>query len=175
MDRVTIGGRFPAEARRLRLLLAVTLLLLGIGLVAPIVTLHQFVLLENTFSLLGGALESLQSGEWLLFAVILGFSVLLPLLKIVLLWRLLDHDEGDGARLRRHLQRVHRYGRWSMLDVFVVAVLVAAVKLGAIASVEIRYGLFAFGGAVLLTLYATSRVVALSDACAGVRNGSTGA
>jgi paraquat-inducible protein A len=49
-----------------------------------------------------------------------------------------------------------------MLDVFVVAVLVVAVKLGAIVDVEMRYGLYAFAGSVLLTMFITARVVTLA-------------
>jgi paraquat-inducible protein A len=44
-----------------------------------------------------------------------------------------------------------------------VAVLVVAVKLGAIASVEMHYGLYAFAGSVLLTMYVTGRVANLSE------------
>jgi paraquat-inducible protein A len=50
-----------------------------------------------------------------------------------------------------------------MLDVFVVAVLVVAVKLGAIADVEMRYGLYAFAGSVLLTMLITSSIVSLTN------------
>jgi paraquat-inducible protein A len=49
-----------------------------------------------------------------------------------------------------------------MLDVFIVAILVVTVKLGAIASVEARYGIYLFTVAVLLTMYVTSRVVNLT-------------
>ena len=45
-----------------------------------------------------------------------------------------------------------------MLDVFVVAVLVASVKLGALASIEVHYGLYLFGFAVLLTMVAMHKV-----------------
>ena len=48
-----------------------------------------------------------------------------------------------------------------MLDVFVVAVLVVVVKLGAIASVQMEPGLYAFAGSVLLTMYITARIVSL--------------
>ena len=58
---------------------------------------------------------------------------------------------------------MHLFGKWSMLDVFVVAVLVVTVKLGAIASVEARYGLYAFTVAVFLTMYVTARVVRLTS------------
>ena len=56
---------------------------------------------------------------------------------------------------------MHEYGRWSMLDVLVVAVLIVAVKLGPIASIEVHYGLYVFGIAVLLIMYITNRVVSL--------------
>ena len=144
-------------------MLAFTLLLLIIGLVAPIITMKKFVLVENTFSVFSGVIELLREGQFFLFFVITGFSILLPLLKIGVLYQLLSMKEGDSVHLDRYLHWMHLYGKWSMLDVFVVAVLVVAVKLGAIASVEMRYGLYAFTTAVILTMFVTARVVSLSE------------
>ena len=56
---------------------------------------------------------------------------------------------------------MHEYGRWAMLDVMVVAVLIVTVKLGALASIEIHPGLYIFGTAVLLIMFATQQVVSL--------------
>lgn len=56
---------------------------------------------------------------------------------------------------------MHDYGRWAMLDVFVVAILIVTVKLGAIASVEVHPGLYVFGAAVLLIMIITDRVTKL--------------
>jgi len=50
-----------------------------------------------------------------------------------------------------------------MLDVFVVAVLVVSVKLGAIVQVEMRYGLYAFAASVIVTMFVTTRTVLLVD------------
>jgi len=58
---------------------------------------------------------------------------------------------------------MHQYGKWSMLDVFVVAVLLATVKLGAVANVQLHYGLYLFAAAVILTMIVTARVVKLSE------------
>lgn len=163
-EPVCISALHPRAARQLRVALAMTALLLAVGLTAPIVTVKKFVLVENTFSILSGVLQLARDGQWFLFAVITGFSVLVPMLKIALLYRLVSSQGPAGAGLRRHLDWLHTYGKWSMLDVFIVAVLVVAVKLGAIASVEMRYGLYAFAAAVLLTMIVTARVVSLSDA-----------
>ena len=159
---MNIAARYPSEAKRLRLILAVTVCFLGVGLAAPIITLKKFLFIENTFSVLSGALALLMGGQRFLFVVITGFSVVLPVLKILLLDKLLRARDGDNDRLEKHLHWMHVYGKWSMLDVFVVAVLVAAVKLGAIASVELRFGLYAFAIAVVLTMYVTARVVSLT-------------
>jgi paraquat-inducible protein A len=164
---VSIVGNYPREARRLWLILVITSLLLGVGLAAPIITLKKLVLLENTFSVLSGVIELLKEGQIFLFVVISGFSILLPLLKLCVLYRLLSVKENKAANLERYLHLMHLYGKWSMLDVFIVAVLVAAVKLGAIASVEMRFGLYAFAAAVVLTMYITARVVSLTNRSRG--------
>lgn len=54
---------------------------------------------------------------------------------------------------------MHDYGRWAMLDVMVVAILIVTVKLGALASIQIHYGLYIFGFAVLLIMFITQQVV----------------
>ena len=151
------------EAKRLRLILVITSIFLAIGLVAPIITLKKFILIENTFSVLSGSLELLEEGQFFLFIVITGFSVALPLLKIGVLYKLLSQKKQAADNLDKYLHWMHLYGKWSMLDVFVVAVLVVAVKLGAIASVEIRFGLYLFAVAVVLTMYVTTRVVSLTN------------
>ena len=160
---MNISTSHSKEAKRLRLLLVITSIFLAIGLVAPIITLKKFVLIENTFSVLSGTLKLLLDGQFFLFVVITGFSVVLPLLKIGVLYKLLSQKEKGADNLDKYLHWMHLYGKWSMLDVFVVAVLVVAVKLGAIASVETRFGLYLFAAAVVLTMYVTARVVSLTN------------
>ncbi len=164
---MNIATDYPDEARRLRLILGITTFFLGLGLVAPIITLKKFILIENTFSVLSGATELLKEGHILLFFLITGFSVILPLLKIGVLNKLLNPKQQNGDKLDKYLHWMHLYGKWSMLDVFVVAVLVAAVKLGVIASVELRFGLYSFAASVVLTMYVTARVVSLTDRSRG--------
>ncbi len=160
---VNIASNYPVEAKRLRVILGFTLFFLVVGLVSPIITLKKFILIENTFSILSGVIELLKERQIFLFIVITGFSIVLPLLKIGVLNKLLSVKNNKTANLDKYLNLMHLYGKWSMLDVFVVAVLVVAVKLGAIASVEIRYGLYSFAAAVVLTMYVTARIVILTN------------
>ena len=162
-DEVVIPERYPEKAKYLRLFIWVAAILLSIGLVAPIITLSKFVLIQNTFSVLSGVLELAREGQVFLFLVITGFSVVLPILKLWVLYRLVSKNAVPKEKVKKQLHWMHEYGKWSMLDVFVVAVLVVAVKLEAIADVEMRFGLYAFAASALLTMYITSRIVGLTN------------
>jgi len=164
---VNITKNYPHEAKRLRVVLGITVLFLCVGLVAPIITLTKFMLFENTFPVLSGTIELLKEGQIFLFVVIVGFSIVLPLLKIGVLNKLLSVKDNKAANVDKYLHWMHWYGKWSMLDVFVVAVLVVAMKLGVVASVEMRFGLYLFSAAVILMMYVTARVVSLTNGSRG--------
>lgn len=160
----TISAQFPEQAGQLCWLIGITLLCLLIGLFAPMLTIEKFIVLENTFSVVSGVFELLKEGQWLLFVLLATFSIVLPMLKIFILLRLVV-GSASAFHYQRHLERMHDYGKWSMLDVFVVAILVVALKLGYVFDVQVHIGLYAFAIAVLLTMYITSRVIKLSEAC----------
>ena len=161
-DEIIIPVAHPKKARQLRYLIGVAALLLAVGLVAPIATLTKFILVENTFSVLSGVVTLFREGQFFLFLLITAFSVVLPIMKLGVLYRLVSRSDAMREKTRRLLHWMHLYGKWSMLDVFVVAVLVVSVKLGAIANVEMRYGLYAFAASVLLTMIITATIVSLS-------------
>ena len=158
----SIAKKFPTEVLWLRALLLTAAIALAIGLTMPIVTIEKFILFENTFSVLSGIQQLLNEGKYFLFFIIASFSVLLPILKLYVLIRLVLPN-GHSGQMQRYLHLMHLYGKWSMLDVFVVAILVVSVKLGAIANVQMQPGLYAFAGAVLLTMAITAWVVHLTN------------
>jgi paraquat-inducible protein A len=53
---------------------------------------------------------------------------------------------------------MHEYGRWAMLDVMIIALLVVTVKLGAIASIQVHSGLYIFGLGAILLMVVTGKV-----------------
>ncbi|KEA62119.1 Paraquat-inducible protein A [Marinobacterium lacunae] len=134
-------------------------LLLLAGMLTPLLTLTRLWMFDEQISILTGILKLWQQGQYLLFVIILGFSVVLPLAKLALLARLLSVHDRVGAGTRRLLHLMHEYGRWAMLDVMVVAMLIVTVKLGVIVSVEVHYGLYLFAAGVLLTMLVTRQTV----------------
>ncbi|HEC73513.1 MAG TPA: paraquat-inducible protein A [Methylophaga aminisulfidivorans] len=133
--------------------------MLIVGLFLPLLTITQFLLIRNEFSVISGITELWKAQQYILFVVISLFSVVVPLAKLVLLFRLLNSHNLPSQGKIRLLHLMHDYGRWAMLDVMVVAMLIVTVKMGAIASITIHPGLYVFGAAVLLIMLATQMTV----------------
>ncbi|MEM7401725.1 MAG: paraquat-inducible protein A, partial [Pseudomonadota bacterium] len=131
---------FIENKKVLLLLLFIAGILLGIGLIAPIITFKKFIFIQNTFSIVTACWNLLLQGQLFLFIIIALFSVVLPIFKLALLTMVIINQSKLKASTKIMLDWAHRFGRWSMLDVFVVAILVVVVKLGAIGNVEKHIG-----------------------------------
>lgn len=153
--RPSLRTHFPPQALAINLLLVFASALLLFGLFAPLLTLERFLIFANRVSLYGGLGDLWVQGEWFLFILIGGFSVLFPLLKLLLLAAAVNLP---GDRHHGPLHWLEAVGRWSMLDVFVVALLVVSVKLRGLAAVQVEIGAYAFAAAVLLTMALVSWV-----------------
>tara|TARA_A100001015_G_scaffold30329_1_gene33774 strand:+ start:1430 stop:1945 length:516 start_codon:yes stop_codon:yes gene_type:complete len=120
-----------------------------IGVFAPFLTLKEFFFFNNTVSLYSSLLQLFKEDEFFLFTIITVFSVLFPLIKLILiLFSIFFLSTNRGHRLLIPMERI---GKWSMLDVFVVAIIVASIKFGNMASVQVHYGVYAFAISVILT------------------------
>jgi paraquat-inducible protein A len=157
------GTNFSKWRRKLNIILFLAFILFVIGLFAPILTFQKFYIFTNRVSILNGLFQLLREGHIILFSMIFLFTIVLPSIKIVFLCRALNGDVGNLAKHRRLLERIAKYGKWSMLDVFVVSVLIVTVKLGAIADVDVHIGLYAFAASVILTMLVTWKVFSLSS------------
>lgn len=115
---------------------------------------------RESHTLLGGIHELWASGSWELAAIVFIASIAVPMLKIAAL-ALLAATAHRRSRWRQReraalFRLVETVGHWSMLDVFVVVLLVAMVRFGVLASVAPESGLLAFGGVVVSTMLASS-------------------
>lgn len=144
-------------------LLILASILFVIGVFQPMITLSKFIIIKSSFSVISGVTELWFNGQYILFIMIATFSIVLPLFKIAVLFKLLFSINSTSQKIKQYLHLMHEYGRWAMLDVMVVAVLIVTVKLGAIASIQVHYGLYVFGAAVMLIMLITHRVVKLTD------------
>lgn len=156
--KISLAWRHPKKNRIILLLLSLSVMTFIVGITAPMLTFNKFFIFSNEVSLLSGLWELLMEGYVLLFIIIFVFSIAFPILKIVLLsifW--LGRLEANTFK-ERILKWLVTLGKWSMLDVFVAALLIVTIRLGAVANVEAHYGLYTFALSVILTMIASAAV-----------------
>lgn len=112
----------------------------------------------HTSTLMGSVVDFLAAGAWPVALVIFIASVVVPLMKLLGLGYLLVTIQAGSTRFQVQRTRLYRMiefvGRWSMIDVFVVALLVVLVQVGVFASIEPGPGILAFAAVVVLTIFA---------------------
>jgi paraquat-inducible protein A len=152
-----LRGRKPESLQRtLALLVAAAILYVPANLL-PIMHTRTMTY-DGDDTIMSGVVALWTGGSWPLALLVFFVSILVPTLKLLSLsllvvsthrgwhWRL--HERAALYRL------IELIGRWSMLDVFVVALLVALVQLRGIASIDAGPGALAFAAVVVLTMYA---------------------
>lgn len=109
-------------------------------------------------TIMSGVVYLWTSGSWPLALLIFFASITVPGLKMVALIFLLLSVQFRSAwrpKGRTRLYRVVEFvGRWSMLDIFVIGILVALVQFQALATIRPAPGVLAFGAVVVLTMFA---------------------
>lgn len=109
-------------------------------------------------TILGGVEELIEANMWPLALIVFVASILVPMLKLVSMSYLLLAVRAKSTWRLRDRTLIYRIneavGRWSMVDVFVISILVALVQLGSIARIIPGYGIVAFATVVVLTMTA---------------------
>lgn len=151
----------PLSQRAIPVLLVVAVLLFGTGVFFPFFHVTKFWVFNSGVSVVGGIITLFQEGEYFLFAVLSLFTLVFPCAKLGLLAIVWLEREHDLARVRRLHGWVESLGKWSMLDVFVVAILIVAMKSAAVAQIHIGIGLYLFTFSVIATQFASVWVAGL--------------
>lgn len=110
-------------------------------------------------TIMGGVLLLLSHHDYLVAGVVFLASIVIPIAKFVIIaWLALRvrAGRGDPHRLHRTHRAVELIGRWSMIDVFVVAVLSALVQLGTVATVRPGWAIVSFTVTVVFSMLSAS-------------------
>ena len=142
------------------LLLCVSLASLLAGLSLPLITVDKTVFWNhwhNEYSVFTGIVNLAQDGDMVLALVLFFFSMVFPFVKLsalaVIWFRRLSNEQRATA-----LRWLETLGRWSMLDVFAVAIMIVAAKLRALTQVQPQIGVYFFGAESMLSMITTMLV-----------------
>jgi paraquat-inducible protein A len=149
--------RRPNSLTRTWALLATAAILYIPANVLPVMTVTSFGKGEPD-TILSGVKALVVAGMWPIALLVFFASITVPVLKLIGLTGLLLSVHRRSAwrpRDRTFLYRViESVGRWSMVDIFMISILVALVNLGSIATIQPGAGAIAFASVVIITMFA---------------------
>ena len=135
------------------LLASMTCFILGIFL--PFTSVTKLWLFNNQVSVYRGLIVLWNAGELFLFLILFVFTVCFPFVKINALLALWLYPKLTAEEAKNFYRFVSHLGKWSMLDVFVLAILVLTVKSSGVANIQVGVGFFLFFTSVMLTQFAS--------------------
>ena len=125
------------------------------GIILPFTAVTKLWLFENQISVCRGLVVLWKGEELFLFLILFVFTICFPFVKINALLALWLYPGLTADQARNFFKFVSQLGKWSMLDVFVVAILVLTVKSSGVASIKLGSGFFLFFLSVMLTQFAS--------------------
>lgn len=152
-----VHARSPNSLARTWALLITAAILYIPANVLPVMTVRSLGKGDPS-TIMSGVIQLMQHGMYPIAAVVFVASILVPTFKLIGLGLLLFSVQRRVPMSARQRMIMYRFiefiGRWSMLDIFVIAILVAVVNFGRLASVEANLGAVAFATVVILTMLA---------------------
>jgi len=134
-----------------------------LGIVMPIVKIKKFAIFTTDYSIARITVDLLIEYDLFLALVVFGFSIAGPLYKFDQLWRVWRRYDATGEMAQKAIRRLDLISRWSMADVFVVAIAVVIAKTGGFfANAYVGVGLYFFAasafGSMLLGQVLKSKI-----------------
>ena len=153
----TLYKRKPSSLMRTWAFTLAALVLYLPSNIFPIMTVVKLGKAQS-YTIIGGMFELARVGLMPLAVLVFVASILIPIFKLLSLGFLLASIHGRWQWQLHNRTRLYRIidfiGRWSMVDVFMVSILVALVHFGRLADVEAESGAIYFASVVILTMLA---------------------
>lgn len=124
------------------------------AVLCPILEIEKLGIRQQS-SILGGTIDLLKHGSWFVGSIVLLFSVIFPLTKIVLLLELSLLEFLHRRHKATSLRIMEHMGKWSMMDVMLLAFLVMLVKLGNLVQFQLGPAVIAFVLCVMMSIVAS--------------------
>jgi len=103
-----------------------------------------------------------REGEVWLSAILFIFSIIFPALKLIYLLALFAMPGSSDSKRAGNLARLAWLGKWSMLDVLVLALVIFYVKSSGVADAVALPGIYFFAASVILTMITSSQIQKIS-------------
>lgn len=152
-----LHARKPNSITKTWLLLITAIILYIPANLLPIMIVN-YLGVSTPSTIMSGVITFINLGDWFVGGVVFTASILVPSLKLIGLSILLIYVQFGHHLPPKLCTIMYRFiewiGRWSMLDIFVIAIMVALVNFGNLSTIEAGWGALAFGSVVIITMFA---------------------
>lgn len=153
----TVHLRKPQSIHRVLALLVTACILYIPANILPITSTTQLGVVTDS-TIIGSTLHLWEAGSYPVAFVIFFASIVIPIAKIIALfwlcWSVIYKQEYKRKERTRLFRITEFVGRWSMIDVFVVTILVALIQLGGVLTIQPGGAALAFAAVVIITMFA---------------------
>ncbi len=154
-----------------RFLIAASSLLLGLGLIAPTLTIYPQAgeltwliklfapeeLVISTYSILGVIQKLFQSNDIFLALILVLFSVFSPVIKLSFYWH--ATNQKNSKKFNSILKVIHYIGKFSMAEVFALALIIVVIKsFPGGSSAQLEWGAYMFTFSVISSIAVSLRL-----------------
>jgi paraquat-inducible protein A len=154
-----VRSRIPHSIQKTTALLIASALLYIPANTLPVMSM-VYLGAPQADTILSGVIDLIEEGFWPLALIVFVASIVVPLIKLLTLSLLVASVASKSHWRPLDRTRIYRLteliGRWSMVDIYVIAILVALVQFGNLASVHAGAGSMSFAAVVILTMFAAN-------------------
>ena len=137
--------------------LSATFMLIPANLL-PIMLVYTYEGVEGG-NIMSGVMYFIETKVYYIAFIIFFFSIVVPIFKLAVLYYMLYlihfKKQINSKRRMKLFNFIHYIGKWSILDIFVVGIMIALVQFESLGHVIAGYGITSFAAVVLLTMFAT--------------------
>ncbi|MBE8215071.1 MAG: paraquat-inducible membrane protein A [Endozoicomonadaceae bacterium] len=155
---LSIKQRFPYSLLMTGLFTLAALICYIPANILPMFIFHS-IFSETSNTIIEGIKILLDNKLYGIACIVFSASIVIPIFKIISMLWLIIAVKWSSARYIKHHMRLYRFieriGRWSMLDIFVISVMLTLLNVSPLISITIDWGTSAFGLVVLFTMLAT--------------------
>lgn len=153
-SRIAAHGTRLISASRTAAAATAAFILFWPAILLPILQIEKLGHRQQS-SILGGIVELLSHGSWFVGIIVLVFSVVFPLTKILMMLELSLFELLHKKHKAKTLRLMEHVGKWSMMDVMLLAFLVMLIKLGNLVEFQFGPAVFAFVLCVVMSMVAS--------------------
>jgi len=153
----TIAPRIENSVQKTTALLIASVILYIPAMILPIMSVTTLGKASQD-TIMSGVVHLFHEGMWVIGLIVFIASILVPVTKLVIMGYLVWSVHNQHTQHQRARQRLYHItefvGRWSMIDVFVITLLVALVQFGVLMNIQPEAAALAFASVVILTMLA---------------------